>query len=171
LASACDEASTPTQDTAGSISDRATGQQDGVLAGQAPAENANTSGAAVPAAEEPSEEDKKRMKELAALPGEIRDYMMRRAGCNHWMSEPWPDDDKDEASRDRRAQIEEAIKEMRCEQLDEEKLALAKCYADIPRVRLWLDVAGSWFSGDPMVEYLGALPHAPAPEKACFSAT
>ena len=58
---------------------------------------------------------------MVAAPGDVADYMQRRAGCNHWGGE----DPYDAA---RRAEIHAAMTELRCSHVDADEKALrTKC--------------------------------------------
>jgi len=62
-----------------------------------------------------------------ALPTEVFDYAGRRAGCAHFGGEPADDPD-------RRAQIEAAMNELRCDTLEADAAALKARHADAPNV-------------------------------------
>jgi len=62
---------------------------------------------------------------VEAQPAAVRDFIVRRAGCNDWLGE-YPYD------ADRRHEIERAVRKLRCEALDEDETALRGRHADSP---------------------------------------
>ena len=59
------------------------------------------------------------------LPGDIRAYSERRAGCNYWPSEP-------ASSSVRRAEIQRHVRQLRCETIDREEAVLKNRYRNQP---------------------------------------
>ena len=59
------------------------------------------------------------------LPGDIRAYSERRAGCNYWPSEP-------ASSSARRTEIQRNIRGLRCDTIDREEAVLKNRYRDQP---------------------------------------
>jgi Spy/CpxP family protein refolding chaperone len=68
----------------------------------------------------------------ANLPGPVKDFVERRQECDHWMGE----EPYDQA---RRAQIEDAIADLRCQALDQDERKLRQRYAASPEALQALD--------------------------------
>ena len=108
---------------------------------------------------------------LQNLPNEAREYVSRRAGCNHWGGEPlWEGTDAQSkaAAEARKAQIENAWAELRCEQLDADKAKLKECYKSMVGVSELLDMSDDWGAGDDYIHYLASLAPAPTVLPACL---
>ena len=76
-------------------------------------------------------------RELKAVPFAVRDFLERRAGCNHWGGEEGYD-------AERAAQIAEAAHKLRCRQLDGAEKRIKRQYAKSRRVRWLLAATRDW---------------------------
>ncbi len=58
---------------------------------------------------------------VEAAPRDVREFVMRRAGCNHFLGEdPYGDE--------RRRQLAEALRDLRCDRLEADGRAIQKRY-------------------------------------------
>jgi hypothetical protein len=73
-------------------------------------------------------------------PADVIDLVERYAGCNHWGGE-------EAYSKERRKEIEEGAKRLRCDRLDADEQTLRKRYAGKPRVMHVINAA-STYEGD-----------------------
>jgi hypothetical protein len=71
------------------------------------------------------------------LPAEVRVLIDRRADCNHWAGEEPYD-------RDRKREIQRAIRDLRCETVPREETRLRRRYAKLPQVLLALADTRDW---------------------------
>jgi diadenosine tetraphosphatase ApaH/serine/threonine PP2A family protein phosphatase len=69
---------------------------------------------------------------VAAQPESVQDFIGRRAGCNHWGGEP-------DEMRERRLQIQRAMRELRCDTIDGEGIFLRRYFASRPDTIALLD--------------------------------
>lgn len=69
-------------------------------------------------------------REMRAAPRPVREFLVRRAGCNHWGGEEGYD-------AERAAQISEAARKLRCNWIDLVERRLKRRYAKSSRV-IWL---------------------------------
>ena len=69
-------------------------------------------------------------RELKSAPHAIRDFLERRAGCNHWAGEEPYD-------AERAAYIAKAVRELRCRQIEADEKLIKRRYAK-SRCVLWL---------------------------------
>lgn len=69
-------------------------------------------------------------REMRAAPRPVREFLVRRAGCNHWGGEEGYD-------AERAAQIAEAARKLRCNWIDLDERRLKRRYAKSARV-IWL---------------------------------
>lgn len=72
----------------------------------------------------------------AGAPADVGIYMDRRAGCMHWAGEE-PND------ADRRAEINNAIADLKCAAIDADEAALRRKYASQPSALAAIDLAKS----------------------------
>ena len=82
----------------------------------------------------------RQMAGLGGLPAEVRNFIGRRANCYHWFGE----DGYDEP---RKAQIQSALNELRCADLEREEAALKRRYAKNPAVLNGLETSKGWSPG------------------------
>jgi hypothetical protein len=82
----------------------------------------------------------RQMAVLRGLPAEVRDFIDRRANCNHWFGENGYDEP-------RRAQIQSALNELRCADLERDEVALKRRYAKSPAVLTGLETSKEWSPG------------------------
>ncbi len=73
-------------------------------------------------------------------PADVVDFVERYGGCNHWGGE-------EAYSEERRKEIEDAAKRLRCDRVDADEQKLRKKYAHKPRVLRVINVA-STYEGD-----------------------
>jgi len=68
------------------------------------------------------------------LPANVIDYVERRGGCNHWGGE-------EPYSKERRKEIDEGARRLRCDRIDADERKLRRKYADRPDVLRVIDAA------------------------------
>lgn len=76
-------------------------------------------------------------RELKAVPIAVRDFLERRAGCNHWGGEEGYD-------AERAAQIAAAARKLRCRQIEADEKRIKRRYAKSRRVRWLLATTRDW---------------------------
>lgn len=76
-------------------------------------------------------------RELKAVPFAVRDFLERRAGCNHWGGEEGYD-------AERAAQIAEAAHKLRCRQIEADEKRIKRQYTKSRRVRWLLATTRDW---------------------------
>jgi hypothetical protein len=69
---------------------------------------------------------------VAMQPRAVRDFVARRAMCNHWLGEEPYD-------RERRREIESAVRDLGCATIDGEDAFLRRHFAARPEIRAILD--------------------------------
>lgn len=70
-------------------------------------------------------------------PADVVDFVERYGGCNHWGGE-------EGYSEERRKEIEDGVKRLRCDRLDADQQKLRKKYAHKPRVLRVINVADTY---------------------------
>ena len=74
------------------------------------------------------------------MPADVVDFVERYGGCNHWGGE-------EGYSEERRREIEDGAKRLRCERLESDEQKLRKRHAHRPRVLRVINLA-STYEGD-----------------------
>jgi hypothetical protein len=73
---------------------------------------------------------------LAAAPADVKAFVMRARGCGHWAGE-------EPYNKERAADINKALTELKCDQLDAAEVALRRKYAGSLAAQQALDVRNS----------------------------
>ena len=81
---------------------------------------------------------------MRAMPRDVRVLIDRRLGCNHWWGEPVDRKSRDPAARGRARQIDEALRELRCDTVEREEVRLARRYARSPAILKALRETRDW---------------------------
>lgn len=76
-------------------------------------------------------------RELKAVPHVVRDFLERRAGCNHWAGEEPYD-------AERAAYIAKAVRDLRCRRIEADEHQIKRRYAKSRRVRWLLAATRDW---------------------------
>lgn len=69
-----------------------------------------------------------------AAPKDVARYVERRAGCNHWLGEEPYD-------KPRAAEINRVVRQLRCERLDRDEMALRARYGAKPDLLKLIDLS------------------------------
>ena len=104
----------------------------GVLLAMAVATNAATN---------PYNTAKQKIAALRSLPPAVREFVERRAGCNHWAGEPPYD-------QERAAEIRSALSEGRCADLLKDEAALKRQYMTDRMVLNVLEASRGWLADE-----------------------
>ena len=91
-------------------------------------------GAATPAMDAA---DARAHRELRAAPIAVRDFISRRAGCNHWGGEEPYD-------ADRAAQIAAALRKLRCDRIEADERRIKRKYAKSRRLQWLMAATRDW---------------------------
>lgn len=76
-------------------------------------------------------------RELRLVPQPVRDFLERRAGCNHWAGEEPYD-------AERAAYIAKAVRKLRCRRIEADERQIKRRYAKSRRVRWLLATTRDW---------------------------
>ncbi len=81
--------------------------------------------------------DARAHRELRAAPLAVRDFISRRAGCNHWGGEEPYD-------ADRAAQIAAAVRELRCHDIEADERRIKRKYVKSRRLQWLMAATRDW---------------------------